>query len=140
VVSPFDVLRLQRYFRVSYATMLNRLRNEGLLSQEQYDAYKGYSPNALARSLGLDCTEYSSPQHDRGVTLATYPPSVLERVRRMILEDELTPAGAADLLHVSQEEIVGELLTFAESSPAEDQEFEELPHPSAPRARRGSVG
>ena len=136
VLSPFTVLRLHRYFRVSYATMLNRLRGEGILSQEQYDIYRGYSPSALAKSLGLDCTEYYPPKGDNGVTLGTYPPSVLERVRRLVQEDELCPAGAADLLRVSQEEILGELLAFASAKDEEEREFVELPDPPAPRAKR----
>jgi Zn-dependent peptidase ImmA (M78 family)/transcriptional regulator with XRE-family HTH domain len=139
VVSPFEVLRLHRYFRVSYATMLNRLRGEGLLSQEQYDVYREYSPSALSRRLGLDCTEYFPLQDDQGVTLGTYPPSVLERVRRLIQEEELSPAGAADLLRVSQEEILGELLAFAGAEDEERQEFVELPDPTAPRVKRGAT-
>lgn len=135
-VSPFDVLRLQRYFRVSYATILNRLRAEGLLSLEGYDVYREYSPSALAKRLGLDCTEYSPSQDDHGVTLSAYPTSVLERVRRMIQEDDLTPASAADLLHVSQEEILRELLAFAAANAAEVQEFAELPNPTVTRAKR----
>lgn len=136
VLSPFDVLRLHRYFRVSYATMLNRLRGEGLLNQEQYDIFRGYSPSALARSLGLDCTEYFPAKGGNGVTLGMYPPSVLERVRRLVQENELSPAGAADLLRVSQEEILGELLVFALAKDEEEREFVELPDPPAPRAKR----
>lgn len=135
-LSPFDVLRLHRYFRVSYATMLNRLRCEGILSQERYDIYRGYSPSALARNLGLDCTEYCPPKGDEGVTLGTYPPSVLERVHRLVQGDELSPAGAADLLRVSQEEILGELLAFASAKDEEEREFVELPDPPAPRTKR----
>jgi transcriptional regulator with XRE-family HTH domain/Zn-dependent peptidase ImmA (M78 family) len=135
-LSPFDVLRLHRYFRVSYATMLNRLRGESLLSQEQYDVFRGYSPSALAKSLGFDCTEYEPSRGDNGVALGTYPPSVLERVRRLVQEDELSPAGAADLLHVSQEEILGDLLAFASAEDEESREFVELPLPSAPRGKR----
>ncbi len=134
-VSPFDVLRLHRYFRVSYATMLNRLRNEGFLGQEQYDLYRGYSPSALARSMGLDGADYSPSQGDDGVTLATYPTSVLERVQRMILEGDLTPAGAAELLNVSQEEILGELLKLEGATKTEEREFAELPEPVTVRRK-----
>lgn len=135
-LSPFDVIRLQRYFRVSYATLLNRLRNEGLLSPAQYEEYKGYSPSALANCLGLDGDDYIPMRDDPEITLATYPSSALERVRRLILDGDLIPAGAADLLHVSQEEIQEELLAFAEASEEEEREFDELPDPSAPRAKR----
>jgi Zn-dependent peptidase ImmA (M78 family)/DNA-binding XRE family transcriptional regulator len=134
VVSPFDVLRLHRYFRVSYATMLYRLRDERLLTPEQYDAYSGYSPRALARSIGPDGAEYLPSSRHHWVTLGTYPPSVLERVRQMILADDLTPAGAADLLRVFHEEILEGLLAFARAEDEEAREFGELPPLAARRA------
>lgn len=135
-ISPYDVVRLLRYFRVSYATLLNRLRNEGLLSDEQYQAFKDVSPTSLARQLGLDCSEYSSTQAKQGVSLATYPPSVLERVRQFIHEEALTPSGAADLLQVPVEEILSNLLPLPGASSEEVREFAELPVPNAPRSRR----
>jgi Zn-dependent peptidase ImmA (M78 family)/DNA-binding XRE family transcriptional regulator len=138
-ISPYDVVRLHRYFRVSYATLLNRLRNEGLLSDQQYQAFKDVSPTSLARQLGLDCSEYISMQARQGVSLATYPPSVLERVRQFIHEEALTPAGAADLLQVPVEEILSDLLPLPQASREETREFAELPEPNAPRSRRKSA-
>lgn len=136
-VNPYDVVRLHRYFRVSYATLLNRLRNEGLLSDQQYQAFKDVSPTSLARQLGLDCSEYTSTPGKSGVSLAAYSPSVLERVRQFVHDDELTPSGAADLLQVPVEEIVIDLLQpFPHATPEETREFAELPEPNAPRSRR----
>lgn len=135
-VSPYDVVRLHRYFRVSYATMLNRLRNEGLLSDKQYQNSKGVSPTSLARQLGLEGNEYTVTPVRKGVSLATYPPSVLERVRQLIQEESLTPIGAADLLQVPVEEILSDLLPLPEASSYEIREFAELPEPNAPRSRR----
>ena len=137
-LSPLDAVRLHRYFRVSYATMLNRLRGEGLLSQDDYEEYSGYSPSALARSLGLDAAAYALPREDDGISLGTYPPSVLQRVQRMIRDGDLTPAGAADLLQVSQEEIL-DLLRVETANDDERHEFDELPVPAAPRAKRGAA-
>ncbi len=136
-VSPYEIVRLHRYFRVSYATMLNRLRNEGLLSDQQYQDLKRVSPVSLARQLGWDCSDYMLTQTRQNVSLATYPPSVLERVRQFIHEEELTPAGAADLLQVPAEEILADLLQpFPQATPEEEREFAELPEPNAPRSRR----
>ena len=137
-LTPLDAVRLQRYFRVSYATMLNRLRGEGLLSQDDYEEYSGYSPSALARSLGLDAAEYVLPREGAGISLGTYPPSVLQRVERMIRDGDLTPAGAADLLQVSQEEIL-DLLRVETANDDERHEFDELPVPAAPRTKRGAA-
>jgi Zn-dependent peptidase ImmA (M78 family)/DNA-binding XRE family transcriptional regulator len=135
-VSLYDVVRLNRYFRVSYATMLNRLRNEGLLSDKQYRDFKGVSPASLARQLGLDCNEYTVTPARQGVSLATYPPSVLERVRQLIHGEVLTPSGAAELLQIPVEEILSNLLPLPEASTDEIREFAELPEPNAPRSRR----
>ena len=137
VSSPFEVIRLQRYFRVSYATMLNRLRSTGLLTPEQYDEYRRYSPSSLADPLGLDCDEYRPPTDPQGVTLAAYPASVLERVQALVREEELGLGAAASLLRVSQEEIADELLAAPEQAKEEEErEFAELPRPTEPRKRR----
>ena len=125
---PYEVIRLQRYFRVSYAMLLIRLLSEGLLIQQQFDTYKGYSPRDLAAHLGLDGEEYGCGQRMRGITLGSYSPSVLERVRALVEGEDLSPATAASLLGVSQEAVLGQLLAApAEASSEEQREFDELP-------------
>jgi hypothetical protein len=137
VVGPLDVLTLHRYFRVSYATMLVRLHSEGLLSPEQYAEYRTYSPSRLAARLGLDCEDYRPSASAPATSLASYPPSVLERTRALIESGDLSPAGAADLLQLAQEEVLGELLSPPEqAADNERQEFEELPAPVVSRGRR----
>jgi hypothetical protein len=56
----------------------------------------------------------------------------------MIRDGDLTPAGAADLLQVSQEEIL-DLLRVETANDDERHEFDELPAPAAPRAKRGAA-
>jgi Zn-dependent peptidase ImmA (M78 family)/transcriptional regulator with XRE-family HTH domain len=134
VASAFDVIALHRYFRVSYATMLNRLRSEGLLTLAQYEEYQGYSPSHLARRLGFTSDDYVPSRQMLASTLACYPTSVLDRVSALIRAEELSPMGAADLLQVSLEEILGDLLARPDSAtPTESQEFRELPEPTAAR-------
>ena len=136
VASAFDVIALHRYFRVSYATMLNRLRSEGLLTLAQYEEYQGYSPSHLARRLGFTSDDYVPSRQTLAYTLACYPTSVLDRVSTLIKAEELSPMGAADLLQVSLEEILGDLLAKPDvASTAEQQEFRELPAPTAARRR-----
>jgi Zn-dependent peptidase ImmA (M78 family)/DNA-binding XRE family transcriptional regulator len=138
ITSPFEVIYLQQHFRVSYATTLNRLRSEGLLTPEQYEEYRGYSPSALARQLGYDGDEYYPSNQSPVVSLATYPNSVLHRVHLLVSEGDLSPAGASDLLHVPQEEILEDLLARPEvARPEEFKEFSELPEPGTPRSRTG---
>jgi Zn-dependent peptidase ImmA (M78 family)/transcriptional regulator with XRE-family HTH domain len=140
VASAFDVIDLHRFFRVSYATMLNRLRGEGLLSPEQYEEYRGYSPSHLASRLGLACDDYfPSSQGPATSSLGCYPTSVLDRVDTLVRDRQLSPAAAADLLQVPLEEILGELLARPEdATAAERQEFRELPEPTVVR-RSGST-
>lgn len=136
VSSASEVIRLQQHFRVSYATTLNRLRSEGLLTPEKYEEYRGYSPSALARQLGYDSDEYYPSNQRPEVSLAAYPNSVLQRVYLLVSEGELSPAGAGDLLQVPKEEVLEELLAKPEiASPEESKEFFELPEPGTPRSR-----
>lgn len=139
IASAFDVLALQRSFRVSYATMLNRLRSERLLSPEQYDEYREYSPSNLAHRLGLI---HQEPAQSRqiGISLGCYPTSVLDRVNALIRSDDLTPGGAADLLQVAQEEVLLDLLAEpASATENESREFAELPDPSVRRKGRNAA-
>jgi Zn-dependent peptidase ImmA (M78 family) len=133
VASAFDVIDLHRFFRVSYATMLNRLRTDGRLSPEQYKEYRGYSPSHLANRLGLACDDYfPSTQGLTTYSLGCYPTSVLDRVGTLIKDQQLSPTAAADLLQVPLEEILGQLLARPlAATPAETQEFQELPEPTA---------
>jgi Zn-dependent peptidase ImmA (M78 family)/transcriptional regulator with XRE-family HTH domain len=134
VASPFDVVSLHRFFRVSYATMLNRLRGEGLLAPERYEEYRGYSPSHLASRMGLSGDDYRPSNRTLASSLGCYPTSVLDRVRGLIESDELSPMGAADLLQVSLEEILGDLLARPEAATNEEsQEFRELPEPTVAR-------
>lgn len=137
VGSPRDVVDLQRYFRVSYAMMLIRLRSEGLLTPEEYEVYRGYSPRHLAARYGLEYDEAVPTEVGAGITLGSYPASVLDRVQAMVKGGELSPSAAADLLHVSLEEILGRLLATPDPADEDERrEFAELPNPVV-RAKAG---
>lgn len=138
-ITPVDVIDLHRYFRVSYATMLIRLRSEGLLSPDLYEAYRGYSPSHLAARLGLSYDEYTLVASDGSaeIALGNYPTSVLDRIWQLVSDGEVTPAAAADLLQVSVEEVLERLLATPEPATPEDQrEFAELPGPTARHGKR----
>jgi hypothetical protein len=52
------------------------------------------------------------------------------------MDRQLSPASAADLLHVPLEEILGELLASPdEATMVETQEFRELPDPTTTRRK-----
>ncbi|MDI3340148.1 MAG: XRE family transcriptional regulator [Sphaerobacter sp.] len=136
VADPHAVIRLQQYFGVSYATMLNRLLDERYLTPAQYAEYRQLSPSALASNLGIESDVYRQPSPaPDGVSLETYPPSVLERVWALIESDDLSPAAAASLLRVAQDDILrGLLAPLRPATDAERQEFAELPAPATSAA------
>ena len=127
-VGPLEILQLQRYFRVSYAMLLYRLLSEGILSQEEYDEYRGYSPSYLASILGLSAADYLIKQSEPEVGIESYSVSVLSRVRAFVEADELSPPAAASLLDISQEELATRLLAPPQpATGSEVDEFSELP-------------
>jgi Zn-dependent peptidase ImmA (M78 family) len=139
VQDAWKVLLIQRYFRVSYAMTLYRLFSEGLISQAKYDDLKRISPRSLAEQLGYDVREYEIPPLPFGITLGTYPTSILEQVRQFIRDEVLSPSAAASLLDVSLETIFEELLAAPqEASDEEGREFDELPALPKPRAKVGA--
>lgn len=67
------------------------------------------------------------PQQERD-GLEQYPFSVLERLKALIHDDNVTQSQVATLLEIPEEEITQRLLGGpAEATPEEIMEFEELP-------------
>ncbi len=126
-LDAYKVLRLAAYFRVSYATVLNRLLDEKLISTEQHRLFRGYSPSAMARALGLEEEMFRIPE-PHPLFLERYPVSVLEQLRRALQADHLTPAQVADLLKVDVTTVRARLLAEPpKANPLEAGEFDELP-------------
>jgi Zn-dependent peptidase ImmA (M78 family)/DNA-binding XRE family transcriptional regulator len=140
IEDAWQVLLVQRYFRVSYAMALYRLFSEGLISQRQYDEYKLISPRSLAEQFGFDTREYEIPAVPTGINLGTYPTSILKQVRQFVEDEVISPSAAASLLGVSLETILEELLaTPEEASQDEQREFDEMPSPPKPRSKAGAT-
>jgi Zn-dependent peptidase ImmA (M78 family) len=100
---PAVVIQLQRYFGVSYAAMLLRLLQEGLVDQAQYEPLSRVAPTKLARALGYS----PDPCDERGEVspLDRFPPKMLRLVRTAILDERITDGDAAQTLGVSLEDI-----------------------------------
>lgn len=101
---PVVVVHLQRHFGVSYAALLVRLLQEGLVSQKQYEALGRISPSTFARRLGYpvnpaDLGDYELPPLDR------FPDRMLRLVRVAILRKHVTPGDAAETFGVSVEDV-----------------------------------
>ncbi|WP_166395181.1 ImmA/IrrE family metallo-endopeptidase [Rubrobacter marinus] len=128
-VEPYRAVSLAAHFQVSYATLLYRLRQEGLIPEWNYENLKGYSPSAMARQLGLETGLFRIPER-RPLYLERYPISVLEWVKSAVEEEELSHAQAADLLKVDVVTFrhqIGLLENPPEATREEEQEFDQLP-------------
>jgi Zn-dependent peptidase ImmA (M78 family) len=125
----YEALRLASYFRVSYATLLNRLLEENVIDREYYDWIKGHSPSRMAWYMGMDPDEFNIPEH-RVLYLERYPVSVIERVKQAVEDGNLSPSQAAGLLYVDVRTLQQKIKQLSDPPPAKDeekQEFEELP-------------
>jgi len=120
--SASDVVLLQVQFRVSYAMLLIRLSSEGLITAEQYDAFKAASPAALAKRLQVNPEPF---QQDRQwpPELQSFPPSVLRQVIGFLQDEVLSVASAASLLQVAQEVVA---VLAANGEPATREEVAEF--------------
>jgi len=125
VRDAFQAMWLARYFRVSYNTMLIRLRTERLIDQFLYEEWRFYSVSDLAQRLGLPVEEYKVPEAKaQGWDLERYPLSVLEKVRRAIEGGRASVAEAAAILDVDRTTLEIELLSPPKKEPTEMQALE----------------
>lgn len=124
-LDPYKCIDLAYSFHVSYAFMLYRLRNEKHISEHQLDDFRKQSPSALARKLNIDSDVFNKPGA-LVLKLDRYPPSVLQIVRDLINDDELSVSQAADLLSVSQANIQAFLKDSTEPTEAEQRELAEF--------------
>jgi Zn-dependent peptidase ImmA (M78 family)/transcriptional regulator with XRE-family HTH domain len=116
-IDPISAVHLQRYFGVSYATILVRLRQEGLISPDQYENLSGVSSSKLALSLGYevhpaDLGDYDLPPLER------LPAQMLRLLARAVREGTITRGDAAESLGLSLEEA----LILTQQPRADDQD------------------
>jgi Zn-dependent peptidase ImmA (M78 family)/DNA-binding XRE family transcriptional regulator len=128
-LDAYEALQIAAHFRVSYATLLYRLREENLIDKDHYESLKMYSPSSMAAYLDLDPEEFEIPE-PKPLYLERYPVSVIERIVQAIEDDELTMPQAADVLDIDPytlQQQVKLILKPPKAKPQERREFEELP-------------
>ena len=59
-ISLPTILKLEQYFGVSWTSMLYRLNDLDLMTSQQVEVYKYYSPTEVARQYGYDTALYES--------------------------------------------------------------------------------
>ena len=104
LAEPAVVVRLQRHFGVSFATLRVRLLQEGLISRADYDALGETSPSRLAVALGYRVHPADLGSYELN-PLASHPSRVLLLVRAALERGVITPGDAAEILGMSTEEI-----------------------------------
>lgn len=113
ITDPADVVHLQRFFNVSYATALVRLRQAKFLTPASYEEFKGIRPVLFARSLGYEPDPEEFEQDTDQWRLRRFPPRFLRLVRVAIQHEDISVPTAAELVGVS----IDEMAQFAASGP-----------------------
>lgn len=103
---PVLAVHLQRFFGVSYSTLLFRLKQERMINQQTFSELKDVSPSKLAMALGYevhpaDMGDYELPPLDR------FPGRMLRLVRKALADGHITRGDAAETLGVSVEDVAG---------------------------------
>ena len=100
-----DVVHLQRFFRVSYATALFRLRQVNLITSDTFEAFKQVQPVLFAQQLGYEPSDEEFEQDVERWRIRRFPPKFLLLVRSAIREGVISMSTAANLTALSIDEI-----------------------------------
>jgi Zn-dependent peptidase ImmA (M78 family) len=121
---PIAAVHLQRHFGVSYATLLVRLRQERLISEDAYQELRDVSPSKLALALGYEVNPADLGDY-RIHSLDRVPRRMLRLVSNALAKGVMTRGDAADSLGVSTEDIL-QLLDRPRANPSEVRALEEI--------------
>jgi len=121
---PRDVVRLQRYFGVSYKAMLVRLHRLRIIRREHLDELEKVSPVRLALELGypLHISEIEGAQKRELPFYEQLPRIYLEAVLRAFEEDRIGEGKAAELLGIDRYTFHDYLKTIEEEAKRQRQE------------------
>lgn len=114
ITDAADVIHLQRFFKVSYATALVRLRQARYLRPALYEQFKSVRPVHFARALGYEPDPEEFQQDADQWRLRRYPPRFLRLLRLAVQHEQLSIPTAASLVEVS----IDEMAEFAASGPS----------------------
>lgn len=120
---PADVVHLQRFFRVSYATALVRLRQARSLTTRNFEVFKQIRPVLFAEQLGYEPSDEEYEQDVERWRVRRFPSKFLTLLRLAISRDAISIPTAANLTGLSIDEIE-ELVQ--EDQPVDEQTRAEL--------------
>ena len=134
-IDHLQVYRRSRYFRVSYAMLLYRLFNEGVITPEQLETWKWAKVSEMEKLWKVSPNEHDAPENDsslkhsesRAGGLERYPISVLKRVQSWIHGSLfLNQEDAVKLLDVSVYDLQHHLLNTPERAKSSDLQIREV--------------
>lgn len=120
---PADVVHLQRFFGVSYATALVRLRQARSLTADDFEAFKLVRPVLFAEHLGYEPSDEEYEQDVERWRVRRFPSKFLTLLRLAIAREAISLPTAANLTDLSIDEI--EELVH-EDQPVDEDTREEL--------------
>lgn len=102
---PADVVHLQRFFGVSYATALVRLRRARLLTADHFEAFKKVRPVLFAGRLGYEPADEEYEQDVERWRIRRFPAKFLDLLRLAIVREVISVPTAAGLTGLTVDEI-----------------------------------
>lgn len=109
VSDPVEVVGLQRYFHVSYATALVRLRQGNFLTEETFEELSRVRPVVLARALGYEVDDDEYVRDPDEWRVRRFPGGFLRLLLHAVREERVSVPTAAKLTGLS----IGELTELA---------------------------
>lgn len=92
-VSLASVLRIEHYFSVSHAAVLNRLHDLKLIDRNARELYQQYPVKKTARAYGYDTALYESG--NEGLVIGNFG----EKARKLFEEEKISEGHYMELLH-----------------------------------------
>jgi len=123
---PVQVIHLQRFFKVSYATALVRLRQAKMITRTQYDEFKYIQPVVLAASMGYEVDDEEYEQDPTSWRTRRFPTAFINLVRQAIQSGVISVPTAASLTGLTIDETAALLeVSRRDTPPDEFGEFED---------------
>ncbi len=127
ITEPGEVIHLQRYFDVSYATALVRLRQGRFLSQADYRSFQDIRPVVFARALGYEIDDEEYVREAEEWRVRRFPGRFLRLLRMAVRSEQISVPTAARLTGLSIDEVadlVGDQAFIGQEDRTEIGEFE----------------
>ena len=128
---PADAVRIQRYFNVSWAMTLVRLRQAKMIDHQTYADFRRVRPVLLARSLGYEPADREYGQDLQAWRIARFPRRFLRLVRMAVAAGEISVPTAASHMSLTIPEvtrIVAQEEFAAEPNEETEREISEYEH------------